>query len=184
MLVTEMAKTVTNIFKLSPTHFVSNIRRQNRCSLRYLHLPVGEKYQKSDPTVKSGFITFHLRVVHTRALRIWIENIFSDFNFFLSKISRSDRGSNLRSFDFESFSTRLLKPLSYRANQNYSKTNRFYTKQICVGFFHFALFVISCIVKGAYWLKSPKKIFWPWNFLGAISGLLNHVTQTFLKKKS
>ena len=88
-----------------------------------------------------------LRVVHTRALRIWMENFFFDFNFFLSKISRSDRGSNLRSFDFESFSTRLLKPLSYRANQNYSKTNRFYTKQICVGFFHFALFVISCIVK-------------------------------------
>ena len=89
----------------------------------------------------------NLRVVHTRALRIWMENFFFDFNFFLSKISRSDRGSNLRSFDFELFFTRLLKPLSYRANQNNSKTNRFYTKQICVGFFHFALFVISCIVK-------------------------------------
>ena len=122
------------------------------------------------PSELQGYVSVKilelLRVVHTRALRIWIENIFSDFNFFLSKISRSDRGSNLRSFDFESFSTRLLKPLSYRANQNYSKTNRFYTKQICVGFFHFALFVISCIVKGAYWLKSPKKIFWPWNFFG------------------
>ena len=75
-----------------------------------------------------------LRVVHTRALRIWMENFFFDFNFFLSKISRFDRGSNLRSLDFESFSTRMLKPLSYRANQNNSKTNRFYTKQICVGF--------------------------------------------------
>ena len=32
MLVTEMAKTVTNILKLSPTHFVSNIRHQHRCS--------------------------------------------------------------------------------------------------------------------------------------------------------
>ena len=27
-----MAKTVTNILKLSPTHFVSNIRHQHRCS--------------------------------------------------------------------------------------------------------------------------------------------------------
>ena len=92
-----------------------------------------------------GFLIFHCiliriickeysRVVHTRALRIWMENFFFDFNFFLSKISRFDRGSNLRSLDFESFSTRMLKPLSYRANQNNSKTNRFYTKQICVGF--------------------------------------------------
>ena len=32
MLVAEMAKTVTNILKLSPTHFVSNIRHQHRCS--------------------------------------------------------------------------------------------------------------------------------------------------------
>ena len=32
MLVTKTAKTVTNISKLSPTHFVSNIRRQHRCS--------------------------------------------------------------------------------------------------------------------------------------------------------
>ena len=32
MLVTKIAKTVTNIFKLSPTHFVSNIRHQHRCS--------------------------------------------------------------------------------------------------------------------------------------------------------
>ena len=28
-----MTKTVTNISKLSPTHFVSNIRHQHRCSL-------------------------------------------------------------------------------------------------------------------------------------------------------
>ena len=115
-------------------------------------------FQKPKPNRKS-IIT--LRVVHTRALRIWIENIFSDFNFFLSKISRFDRGSNLRSLDFESFSTRMLKPLSYRANQNYSKTNRFYTKQICVGFFHFALFVISCIVwkvlDRCHGIKSPNR---------------------------
>ena len=32
MLVTKMVKTVTNILKLSPTHFVSNIRHQHRCS--------------------------------------------------------------------------------------------------------------------------------------------------------
>ena len=32
MLVTETAETVTNISKLSPTHFVSNISRQHRCS--------------------------------------------------------------------------------------------------------------------------------------------------------
>ena len=32
MLVTKMAKTVTNILKLSPTHFVSNISHQHRCS--------------------------------------------------------------------------------------------------------------------------------------------------------
>ena len=32
MLVTEIAKTVTNILTLSPTHFVSNIRHQHRCS--------------------------------------------------------------------------------------------------------------------------------------------------------
>ena len=32
MLVTKMAKTVTNISKLSPTYFVSNIRHQHRCS--------------------------------------------------------------------------------------------------------------------------------------------------------
>ena len=32
MLVTKTAKTVTNISKLSPTHFVSNIRPQHRCS--------------------------------------------------------------------------------------------------------------------------------------------------------
>ena len=32
MLVTKMAKTVTNIVILSPTHFVSNIRHQHRCS--------------------------------------------------------------------------------------------------------------------------------------------------------
>ena len=38
--------------------------------------------------------------------------------------------------------------------------------------------------KGAYWLKSPKKYFGLGIFLGAISGLLNHVTQKFLKKKS
>ena len=31
MLVTKMAKTVTNILKLSPTHSVSNIRHQHRC---------------------------------------------------------------------------------------------------------------------------------------------------------
>ena len=36
-----MAKTVTNIFKLSPTHFVSNIRHQHRCSqIRVLKLGV------------------------------------------------------------------------------------------------------------------------------------------------
>ena len=83
-----------------------------------------------------------LRVVHTRVLRIWIENFFVPFIFFLSKISRSARGSNLRSFDFESFWTRLLTPLSYRANQNVSKTNRFYTKQICVGWNSFTSFDI------------------------------------------
>ena len=33
MLVTKMAKTATNILKLSPTHFVSNIRHQHRYSL-------------------------------------------------------------------------------------------------------------------------------------------------------
>ena len=32
MLVTKTAKTVTNISKLSPAHFVSNIRHQHRCS--------------------------------------------------------------------------------------------------------------------------------------------------------
>ena len=80
------------------------------------------------------WITQGGRLMQSRFGRIWMENFFFDFNFFLSKISRSDRGSNLRSFDFDSFSTRLLKPLSYRANQNNSKTNRFYTKQICVGF--------------------------------------------------
>ena len=32
MLMTEIAKTVTNILKLSPTHFVSNIRHQHLCS--------------------------------------------------------------------------------------------------------------------------------------------------------
>ena len=32
MLVTEMTKTVTNILKLSPTHFVSNIRQKHRCN--------------------------------------------------------------------------------------------------------------------------------------------------------
>ena len=32
MLVTKKAKTVTNILKLSPTHFVSNIRHQHRCN--------------------------------------------------------------------------------------------------------------------------------------------------------
>ena len=32
MLVTEMAKTITNILKLSPAQFVSNIRDQHRCS--------------------------------------------------------------------------------------------------------------------------------------------------------
>ena len=36
MLVTKTAKTVTNISKLSPTHFVSNIRHQYRCSRCYL----------------------------------------------------------------------------------------------------------------------------------------------------
>ena len=41
MLVTKKAKTVTNIFKLSPTHFVSNIRHQHRCSqIRVLKLGV------------------------------------------------------------------------------------------------------------------------------------------------
>ena len=41
MLVTKMAKTVTNILKLSPTHFVSNIRHQHRCSHNFtIHLPV------------------------------------------------------------------------------------------------------------------------------------------------
>ena len=33
MFVTKTAKTVTNISKLSPTYFVSNIRHQHRCSL-------------------------------------------------------------------------------------------------------------------------------------------------------
>ena len=33
MLVTKMTITVTNILYLSPTHFVSNIRHQHRCSL-------------------------------------------------------------------------------------------------------------------------------------------------------
>ena len=36
MLVTERAETVTNIFKMSPTHFVSNIRHQHRCSPKFL----------------------------------------------------------------------------------------------------------------------------------------------------
>ena len=36
MLVTKTAKTVTNISKLSSTHFVSNIRHQYRCSRCYL----------------------------------------------------------------------------------------------------------------------------------------------------
>ena len=31
MLVTKIAKPVTNTLKLSPTHFVSNIRHQHRC---------------------------------------------------------------------------------------------------------------------------------------------------------
>ena len=73
----------------------------------------------------------YLRVVHTRVLRIWIENFFFPFSFFLSKIFRSERDSNQRSWDFEPFCIRLLTPLSYRANQNISKTNRFYTKQKC-----------------------------------------------------
>ena len=72
-----------------------------------------------------------LRVVHTRVLRIWIENFFFPFSFFLSKIFRSERDSNQRSWDFEPFCNRLLTPLSYRANQNISKKNRFYTKQKC-----------------------------------------------------
>ena len=74
-----------------------------------------------------------LRVVHTRVLRIWIENFFFPFIFFLSKIFRSEWGSNQRSYDFEPFCIRLLTPLSYRAIQNDSKTNCFYTKQKCVG---------------------------------------------------
>ena len=38
---TKIAKTVTNIFKLSPPHFVSNIRHQHRCSqIRVLKLAV------------------------------------------------------------------------------------------------------------------------------------------------
>ena len=32
---TKMAETVTNILFLSPTHFVSNIRHQHRCNLRF-----------------------------------------------------------------------------------------------------------------------------------------------------
>ena len=36
MLVTKTVKTVTNISKLSPTHFVSNIRHQHRCSRKVL----------------------------------------------------------------------------------------------------------------------------------------------------
>ena len=32
MLVTKVAKSVTNILKLSPTYFVSNVRHQHRCS--------------------------------------------------------------------------------------------------------------------------------------------------------
>ena len=35
MLVTKTAKTVNNISKLSPTHFVSNIRHKHRCSLHW-----------------------------------------------------------------------------------------------------------------------------------------------------
>ena len=34
-IVTKMAKTVTNILKLSSTHFVSNIRLQNRCNRHF-----------------------------------------------------------------------------------------------------------------------------------------------------
>ena len=35
MLVTKMTKNVTNISKVSPTHFVSNIRHQHRCNFQY-----------------------------------------------------------------------------------------------------------------------------------------------------
>ena len=32
LMLTKMAKTVTNMFKLSPTHYVSNIRHRHRCN--------------------------------------------------------------------------------------------------------------------------------------------------------
>ena len=38
MLVTKMTKTVTNIFKLSPTYFVFSIRHQHRCDPEFLRL--------------------------------------------------------------------------------------------------------------------------------------------------
>ena len=37
LMLTIIAKTVTDVLQLSPTHFVSNIRHQNRCVTMFIH---------------------------------------------------------------------------------------------------------------------------------------------------
>ena len=59
MLVTKMAKTVTNISKLSPIHSVSNIRHQHRCS--YENSIATQVWKSSFVRVKNTEVSSELR---------------------------------------------------------------------------------------------------------------------------
>ena len=61
MLRTKTAKTVTNISKLSPTHFVSNFRHQHRCGRQTVEpdktreVEVFAKFSESTKIIELGF---------------------------------------------------------------------------------------------------------------------------------
>ena len=81
MLVTKTAKTVTKISKLSPTHLVSNSRRQHRCS----------QILKTSLSKNSSFEYFlHLNLVRAGTYikilpRPYHHNLFNDANRLLEQ---------------------------------------------------------------------------------------------------
>ena len=64
MLATKSAKTVTNVSKLSPTYFVSNIRRQHRCS-RF-------SYQKCPRHIIFSILQFTLMRIGVKTITLLI----------------------------------------------------------------------------------------------------------------
>ena len=70
MLVAKMAKTVTNILKLSPTHFISNIRHQHR--FKPLTISCFKLYESG------SFSQFGILMRYEVYLD-WIPRIFRDF---------------------------------------------------------------------------------------------------------